>query len=159
MTLLQTELRRATKTQRLTNVYVCGAISLLFTAFAWAGEHSVETPECTARIIKRTSTHFDHLSPSGGSVFFKRPDMVLICDPSFVTYVSLNWDTSGFPSDEWFNLVAKAGNAVTGANVKQLELAAHRCHRAALKQADEQANATLSDATVHVGRSPEMEAV
>lgn len=85
--------------------------------------------------------------------------MVLICDPSFVTYVSLNWDTSGFPSDEWFNLVAKAGNAVTGANVKQLELAAHRCHRAALKQADEQANATLSDATVHVGRSPEMEAV
>ncbi len=31
--------------------------------------------------------HFDHLSPSGGSVFFKRPDMFLICAPKFVTYV------------------------------------------------------------------------
>lgn len=31
------------------------------------------------------NTHFDHFSASGGSVFFKKPDRVLICDPKFVT--------------------------------------------------------------------------
>lgn len=31
------------------------------------------------------NTHFDHFSVSGGSVFFKKPDRVLICDPKFVT--------------------------------------------------------------------------
>lgn len=116
-----------------------------------AGERSAETPECkeiTGRIIERTNTHFDHFSPSGGSVFFKRPDMVLICDPKFVTYISLNWDTSAFPPNDWFALTATAGNAVTDVDVKKLEAAAHRCHRAALKEADEQASIALPDATV-----------
>ncbi|MET4043984.1 hypothetical protein [Bradyrhizobium sp. RT6a] len=120
-------------------------------AAATAGERSAETPECkeiTARIIEKTNTHFDHFSPSRGSVFFKRPDMVLICDPKFVTYVSLNWDASGFPSNDWFALAATAGNAVTGVDVKKLEAAAHRCHRAALKVTDEQATVALPGATV-----------
>ncbi|MCK1529056.1 hypothetical protein IVB15_15325 [Bradyrhizobium sp. 182] len=121
------------------------------TSTGQAGERSADRPECkeiTARIIERTNTKFDHFSPSGGSVFFKGPDMVLICDPKFVTYVSLNWDTNGFPSKEWFSLVAKAGSAVTGADLKQLELAARRCYRSALKDPDEQASATFSGATV-----------
>ncbi|WP_143099384.1 hypothetical protein [Bradyrhizobium sp. cf659] len=116
-----------------------------------AGEHSAETPECkeiAARILERTNTHFDHFSPSGGSVFFKRPDMVLICDPKFVTYVSVNWDASGFPPNKWFGLVAKAGNAVTGADVRTLEAAAHRCHRIALRDKTELARAELQGAAV-----------
>ncbi|MDA9506132.1 hypothetical protein XI09_16120 [Bradyrhizobium sp. CCBAU 11386] len=116
-----------------------------------AGERSAETPECKeiiARIIERTNTHFDHFSPSGGSVFFKHPDMVLVCDPKFVTYVSLNWDASGFPPNDWFGLAAAAGNAVTGADPKILEAAARRCHRAALKDTDEQASVALPNATV-----------
>ncbi|MCK1474895.1 hypothetical protein IVB27_08755 [Bradyrhizobium sp. 197] len=96
-----------------------GALAALFLVspeVATAGERSTETPECkeiTARIMERTNTHFDHFSPSGGSVFFKGPDMVLICDPKFVTYVSLNWDASGFPPNDWFALAATAGSAVT----------------------------------------------
>lgn len=131
---------------------LCSAFLVLIAVNAVkAGERSAETPECkeiTARIIERTNTHFDHFSPSGGSVFFKRPDMVLICDPKFVTYVSLNWDASGFPPNEWFALVAQAGSAVTGADLKKLETAAHRCHRAALKDKRELASVYLDDATV-----------
>ncbi|OPY98933.1 hypothetical protein A5906_30720 [Bradyrhizobium sacchari] len=118
---------------------------------AAAGEHSAETPGCkeiTARLIERTNTHFDRFSPSGGSVFFKRPDMVLICDPKFVTYVSINWDASGFPSNDWFALAARAGSAVTGTELKKLETAAHRCHRAALNDKSELASVYLDDATV-----------
>ncbi|MDA9407931.1 hypothetical protein [Bradyrhizobium sp. CCBAU 45384] len=118
---------------------------------AAAGEHSAETPECkeiTARIITQTNTNFDHFSPSGGSVFFRRPDMVLICDPKFVTYVSLNWDASGFPPNEWFALAATAGNAVTSVDRTKLEVAAHRCHRAALKDQSELATIELHGAAV-----------
>ncbi|MCK1456696.1 hypothetical protein IVB36_38905 [Bradyrhizobium sp. 35] len=124
---------------------------MLGTLAGRAGEHSAETPECkeiTARIIEQTNTHFDHFSPSGGSVFFRKPDMVMICDPKFVTYVSLNWDASGFPPNDWFALVATAGSAVTGADAKKLEAAAHRCHRAALKEAEEQASVVLPNAMV-----------
>ncbi|QHP69548.1 hypothetical protein EI171_21005 [Bradyrhizobium sp. LCT2] len=134
--------------------FTCRALVALFLGAvrtATAGEHSAETPECkeiTARIIEQTNTNFDHFSPSGGSVFFKRPDMVLICDPKFVTYVSLNWDASGFPPNEWFVLAAAAGSAVTGVDRKELEAAARRCHRVALKETDEQASVVLPKATV-----------
>jgi hypothetical protein len=60
----------------------------------------------------------------------------------------LNWDASRFPPNEWFALVAQAGSAVTGADPRKLEMAAHRCHRAAFKGAGKQASARLSDATV-----------
>ncbi|QPF83911.1 hypothetical protein IC762_30320 [Bradyrhizobium genosp. L] len=116
-----------------------------------AAENSARTAECkeiTARIIEQTGTHFDHFSPSGGSVFFKNPDIVLICDPGFVTYVSLNWDASGFPPHDWFTLLAAAGNAVTGADQKQIEAAAHRCHRTALKGKSELVDTDLKDAKV-----------
>lgn len=132
----------------------CGALAALFLVSpeaATASERSAETPECkeiTARIIERTNTHFDHFSPSRGSVFFKRPDMVLICDPKSVTYVSLNWDTSGFPPNDWFALAATAGGAVTDADPKKLEAAAHRCHRAALRDKTELTSVHLPDATV-----------
>jgi hypothetical protein len=118
---------------------------------AGAGEHSAETPECreiTARLIEKTNTHFDHFSPSGGSVFFKKPDMVFICDPKFVTFVSVGWDASGFPPNSWFALLAAAGNALTGADPKMLEDAAHRCHHAALKDKSELADTDVKGAKV-----------
>jgi hypothetical protein len=74
--------------------------------------------------------------------------MVLICDPKFVTSVSLNWDTSGFSPNEWFALSATAGSAVTGVDPKKLEAAAHRCHRAALKEKSGLATIDLPGATV-----------
>jgi hypothetical protein len=135
----------------LTRVCLYGALTLLSTTIVGAGEGSAETTECreiTARIIEWTNTHFDHFSPSGGSAFFKRPDMVLICDPKFVTYISLNWDASGFPQNDWFALAAAAGNAVTGVDPKILEAATHRCHRAALKDRSELARVYLHDATI-----------
>jgi hypothetical protein len=118
---------------------------------AQAGEGSAETPQCkeiTARLIELTNTHFDHFSPSRGSVFFKNPDMVLICDPKFVTYVAFNWDESGFPPNKWFGLLAMAGSAVTGTDPKRLEAGAHRCHRAALKEASELSQLELKDAVI-----------
>ncbi|MGY0573243.1 hypothetical protein ACTGJ9_020875 [Bradyrhizobium sp. RDM12] len=79
---------------------------------------------------------------------FKRPDMVLICDPKFVTYISLNWDASGFPPNEWFALAATAGNAVTAVDLEKLEAAARRCHRAALKDESELARIELREAAI-----------
>jgi hypothetical protein len=120
-------------------------------AAAQAGEGTAETSECkeiAARLVGLTGTHFDHFSPSHGSVFFKNPDMVLICDPKFVTYVALNWDESGFPPNKWFGLLATAGYAVTGADPKRLEAGAHRCHRSALKDASELSQLELKDAVV-----------
>jgi hypothetical protein len=38
-----------------------------------------------------------------------------ICDPKFVTYISLNWDRNGYAPNVWFALLATAGNAVTNA--------------------------------------------
>jgi hypothetical protein len=118
---------------------------------AAAGEHSAETPECreiTARLLKQTHTHFDNLSPSGGTAFFKNPDMVLVCDPKFVTFVSMVCNEGGFPPNKWFALLAAAGNAVTGVDPKRLEDGAHSCHRAALKDTSELADLDLGEAKI-----------
>ncbi|OKO76374.1 hypothetical protein [Bradyrhizobium sp. NAS96.2] len=130
---------------------IVGAFASLHLTAAFAGENSAKTPECkeiTTRLVEQTGARFDHLSPSGGSVFFSNPRMVLICDPKFITYVSLTWNSSGYPSNEWFTVLAKAGAAVTGAAQKPLEDAAHRCHRAALRDRTELAEANLNDAKI-----------
>lgn len=111
---------------------------------AIAGERSAETPErreITARIIERETRISITSRPPGGSVFFKKPDRVLICDPKFV-------NASGFPSNDWFALVATAGSAVTGVDPKILQAAAHRCQRTALKDDGEQATVALPNAAV-----------
>jgi hypothetical protein len=56
-----------------------------------------------------TGTTFDHYSPSGDNVFFKKPDMHLSCTSHRITGFSLSWDDSGFPPNTWFNLLALAG--------------------------------------------------
>src|SRR5262245_38593334 len=112
------------------------------------GAHSAECKEITARLVEATNTTFDHYSPTGNNVFFKSPDMVLSCMTHRLTGVSLVWDESGFPPNAWFVLLAKAGKAVTGVDVKNLEDASHKCHRAALKDSSELAELDIANAKI-----------
>jgi hypothetical protein len=70
-------------------------------------------------------------------VFFRSPKSVLSCTSHRHTGISLTWDASGFPPNEWFGLLAKARKAVTGADLKKLESASRQCHRSALKNKTE----------------------
>ncbi len=117
-------------------------------AIADNGGQSAECKEITARLIELTGTSFDHYSPSGDNVFFKHPDMHLSCMSHRLTGVSLNWDLSGFPPNEWFTLLALAGKAVTGADTKTLEAASRKCHRAALKDKSELADLDIPSAKI-----------
>jgi len=112
------------------------------------GAQSAECKEITARLIELTGTSFDHYSPSGDNLFFKHPDMHLSCMSHRLTGVSLNWDLSGFPPNEWFTLLALAGKAVTGVDTKILETASHKCHRAALKDKSELAGIDVPNAKI-----------
>lgn len=117
-------------------------------AFADMGAHTAECKQISARLVKLTGTNLDHYSPSGDNAFFKSPDMHLSCMSHRLTGVSLNWDSSGFPSNAWFTLLAKAGRAVTGVEAKLLEAASRKCHRAALKDKSELAGIDIANAKV-----------
>jgi hypothetical protein len=117
-------------------------------AIADNGGQSAECKGITARLIELTGTSFDHYSPSGDNVFFRHPDMHLSCTNHRLTGVSLNWDLSGFPPNEWFTLLALAGKAVTGVDPRILETAAHKCHRAALKDKSELADLDIPNAKI-----------
>jgi hypothetical protein len=118
---------------------------------ATAAEGGAETTECReiiSRLTRETGAQFDHFSPSRNNVFLKQPNMVLFCAARALTGVSLAWDVSGFPPNEWFNLAAKAGNAVTNVAIKNLETATHKCHRLALKDRSELAELEIPNAKV-----------
>lgn len=116
--------------------------------------HGAETPECkeiTARIIQATNAEFDHFSPSGDNVFLNLPgsdSTVLSCSSHRLTGIAVNWDKSGYPPNAWFSLAAKAGQAVTGANLKKLDAAIHKCHRNALKDTSELADLEIPNAKI-----------
>ena len=112
------------------------------------GAQSAECKEITARLIELTGMTFDHYSPSGDNVFFKKPDMHLSCMSHRITGVSLNWDDSGFPPNAWFKLLALAGKAVTGVDVRTLEASSHKCHQAALKEKSELADVDIPNAKI-----------
>ncbi|MGV7213460.1 hypothetical protein [Bradyrhizobium sp. UFLA05-112] len=65
-----------------------------------------------------------------------------------LTGVSLKWEISGFPPNEWFTLLARAGNAVTGVDDRTLEVASQKCHRAALKEKSELADLDIPNAKI-----------
>src|ERR1700675_77250 len=105
--------------------YVVIAVSTCFivgtaTAETKRAAEASECKEITARLIEATNASFERYSPSGDNVFLKKPDMRLSCASHRLTGVALNWDASGFPSNEWFGLLARAGRAVTGVDVKRL---------------------------------------
>jgi hypothetical protein len=54
----------------------------------------------------------------------------------------------GFPPNEWFGLLAKAGKAVTGADLKKLESASRQCYRSALKDRTELADMEIPNAKI-----------
>jgi hypothetical protein len=136
---------------------LCGAtISILFAFGMTSGfaapiegaADSAERKRIIARLLEATNESFDHYSPSGESVFFRSPKSVLSCMSHRHAGISLTWDKSGFPPNEWFALLAKAGKAVTGANLKKLESTSHQCHRSALKDRTELANIEIPNAKI-----------
>ena len=66
--------------------------------------------------------------------------------------ISLTWDAGGFPPNEWFGLLAKAGKAVTGAKLKKLESASRQCYRSALKDKTELADTLMRKSNVRLSR-------
>lgn len=104
------------------------------------GGLDAECKVITARLMAATNAEFDHTSPSGGSVFLKAPKMVLNCNSQRLTGISMGWDASGPPPDEWFGLLAKAGKAVTGVDVSRLVAVSRECYRTALKDKAELTN-------------------
>lgn len=119
--------------------------------FAAPVERAADSVECKgiiARLIESTSASFDHYSPSGDNVFLKSPEIVLSCTGHRLTGISLTWDASGFPPNSWFALLAKAGKAVTGVDVKKLESASRQCHRSALKDKTELADLDIPNAKI-----------
>jgi hypothetical protein len=114
-------------------------------------KRAADSAECKgviARLIEATNASFDHYSPSGDNVFLKSPDIVLSCTTHRLTGISLNWDASGFPPNAWFGLLAKAGKAVTGVDLKKLEFASRQCHRSALKDKSELADLDIPNAKI-----------
>ena len=136
---------------------LCGtaiAILLVFgttSAFAAPIERAADSAECKgiiARLLEATDESFDHYSPSGEDVFFRNPKSVLSCTGHRHAGISLTWDEGGFPPNEWFGLLAKAGKAVTGADLTKLESASRQCYRSALKDKTELADMEIPNAKI-----------
>jgi hypothetical protein len=115
---------------------------------AGEGAKSAECKEITTRLIEATNSTFNGYSPMGDNVFLKHPDMLLLCMTHRLTGVQLEWDNSGFPSNAWFSLLATAGQAVTGVDLKTLEAAARKCHRLALKEQSSLADFDIPNAKI-----------
>jgi hypothetical protein len=110
--------------------FLCGTRS----GFAAQVERGTESAECkgiVARLLAATDETFDHYSPSGENVFFRNRKGVLSCTSYRHASISFTWDTGGFPPDQWFGLLAKAGKAVTGADLDRLISASRECYRSA----------------------------
>jgi hypothetical protein len=125
-----------------------------FAGFSAATERLVDTAECkdvTARVIEATNARFDHVAPSGFSLFLQAPGsetIVLNCTSHRLTGISVGWDQSGFPSNAWFTMASKAGKAVTGVDLKKLEAAIRKCHREALKDKTELSEIDIPNAKI-----------
>lgn len=137
--------------------WVCvAAITILLvfgmtSGFAAPIERVADTAECKgiiARLLEATDASFDHYSASGEDVFFRNPKSVLSCTSHRRAGISLTWDTDGFPPNEWFGLLAKAGKAVTGADLNKLESASRQCCRSALKDKTKLADMEIPNAKI-----------
>ena len=137
---------------------LCGVLAItipfvfgMTSGFAAPIERAVDSAECKgiiARLLEATDVSFDHFSPSGESVFFRNPKIVLSCKSHRFTGISLTWDASDFPPNAWFGLLAKAGKAVTGVDLQELQSASRECHRSALKDKTELADIEISNAKI-----------
>jgi hypothetical protein len=142
-------------------VRLCGAAIAILLAFGMTSgfaapiERAADSAECKgiiARLLEATDESFDHYSPSGEKVFFRNRKSVLSCTGHRHTGISFAWDAGGFPPNEWFGLLAKAGKAVTGAKLKKLESASRQCYRSALKDKTELADTLMRKSNVRLSR-------
>jgi hypothetical protein len=132
-------------------VFAVAIATIATPANAAQSERAADSVECKGiitRLIEATNASVDHYSPSGENVFLKNPDMVLSCTSHRLTGISTGWDASGFPPNAWFGMVARAGRAVTGVDIKKLETASRRCHRSALKDKSELAELDIPNAKI-----------
>ena len=134
---------------------LCGATILFVfgttSGFATPIERATDSAECKrviARLLEATDASFDHYSPSGEKVFFRNRKSVLSCTGYRHAGISFAWDAGGFPPNVWFGLLAKAGKAVTGADLKKLESASRQCYRSALKDRTELADMEIPNAKI-----------
>lgn len=136
---------------------LCGtAIAALFgfeitQGFATPIDRGADSAECkgiVARLLEATDESFDHYSPSGEEVFFRNRSSVLSCSGYRRAAISFTWDAGGFPPNEWFGLLAKAGKAVTGADLNELLSGSRECSRSVLKDKTEVADMKISNAKI-----------
>jgi hypothetical protein len=137
---------------------LCGVLAItipfvfgMTSGFAAPIERAVDSAECKgilARLLEATNSSFDHYSPLGDTVFLRSPKIVLSCGGHRFTGISLMWDASGVPPNAWFGLLVKAGKAVTGVDLKELESASRQCHRSALKDKAELADIEIPNAKI-----------
>jgi hypothetical protein len=134
-----------------------GATIIIFLVFGMTSgfaapvERTADSAECKgiiARLLEATDESFDHYSPLGGNVFFRNPKSVLSCTGYRHAGISFTWDVGGFPPNEWFGLLAKAGKAVTGADLNNLVSASRECYRSALKDKTELADMEIPGAKI-----------
>jgi hypothetical protein len=136
---------------------LCGVLAIILvfgritSVFAAPIERAVDSAECKgimARLLEATNTSFDHYSPSGDIVFLRNPKIVLSCKSHRFSGISLIWDASGFPPNAWFGLLVRAGKAVTGVDLNELQSASRQCHRSALKDKTELADIEIPNAKI-----------
>ena len=115
-------------------------------------------PRCKdriARLMQATGAKFERYSPGGENVIFTSSDyedMHLHCANPNEVYVSTTL-LAAYPSNEWFRLVSKAGEAVGSTSANEIEAAARKCHAAALNSAAENAIVRLPRARVECDAS------
>jgi hypothetical protein len=136
---------------------LCGAAIAILSVFGMTSgfaapiERAADSAECKgiiARLLEATDASFDHYSPSGQSVYFRSPKSVLSCTSHRHSGISLAWDARDFPPNEWFGILAKAGKAVTGADLNELLSGSRECYRSALKDKAELADMEIPNAKI-----------
>jgi hypothetical protein len=119
--------------------------------FAGPIERATDTAECrevVARLLRATDESFDHYSPSGDKVFFRNRSGVLDCGSDGYAGISFTWNSGGLPTSEWFGLLAKAGKAVTGADLTKLVSTSRQCYGSLLKDKAEVSDVVIPNAKI-----------
>lgn len=133
--------------------YRFGVVALLGLICPPAIAGGSDSPECkdlTARLMQRTDSTFNRLSPSKDNVFLDNGvagELMLSCSSPTLTGVYVNFN-GAFPPNAWFAMAARAGGAVTGAPEKAIEAGIRKCHRAALKNSTELSDLDMKGARV-----------
>lgn len=129
---------------------------MMVAALAALGGTTARADQCdvqTAEVVQATGARFDHRSPSGDNVFLKHPlvrEFVMNCRDKVGVgpgNVSLSFD-GAYPSNNYFDLVATAAAASLHVPAAEVRKMAVLCHKTALTDSEEMAEATSKVAKV-----------